>query len=249
MTAAIVGYGIVGRATHLSLYQNSEDVVTVDADTVRDFDAAKHDIIYICVPTSTHDDLLELTALVRRFRSEAPNAVVCIRSSVPVGYISHDLADVNDHIVYLPEFLRERRWQQDCQNNAWVIGSNHGLHNKIPIQDDRPRYTTGIAEAEVLKMMVNSYAALRVVFANHVHDLAQAYGAQYTSVEKIYDAIQLRDQNYLQVNPELRGFGGKCLPKDLDFLIGSFARAGLPQTLFDSVRDDNARWPTTVRKN
>ncbi len=249
MSAAIIGYGIVGRATHLSLYQNSEDVVTVDVDTVRDFDVKQFEIVYICVPTGTHDDLLELTSLVRRLRGESPDTVICIRSSVPVGYISHDLNDIKDGIVYLPEFLRERRWQQDCQINAWVIGSDHGLHNKIPISKDRQRYSTGIAEAEVLKMMVNSYAALRVVFANHMHDLAQSYGAQYSTVEKIYDAIQLRDQNYLQVTPELRGFGGKCLPKDLDFLIGSFARAGLVQTLFDSVRDDNARWPMTVRKN
>lgn len=248
MNTAIVGYGVVGRATHLSLYNNDISVTAVDVDGIVDFRPGDFDLIYICIPTNNHDDLQTLAAMVRRFYHES-QATICVRSSVPVGFISRDMADLRDRIIYAPEFLRERRWQQDCLENPWILGSDGAEHRVIPVPSGRRAYYITLAEAEVTKMMTNSYAALRVVFANHIHDLARAYGGDYVRIEKIYEDIQLRDQNYLQVTPELRGFGGKCLPKDLDFLIGSFARAGLPQTLFDSVRDDNARWPVTVRKN
>jgi len=61
--------------------------------------------------------------------------------------------------------------------------------------------------------------------------------------------ISTHPESYLEVNEDLRGFGGKCLPKDLDFIINTFNQLGLSQTLFDSVKKDNEQWKITVRES
>jgi UDPglucose 6-dehydrogenase len=104
-------------------------------------------------------------------------------------------------------------------------------------------------EGEILKMMVNSYSALRVVFANHIYAVSQHTGADYDKIEHAYNLVEHSDQNYLKVNDHLRAFGGKCLPKDLQFLIETFDQLNLPQTLLTSTQNDNQHWPITVRKD
>jgi UDPglucose 6-dehydrogenase len=104
-----------------------------------------------------------------------------------------------------------------------------------------------VLEAEIIKMMANSFAAMNVVFANHIYDISTKLGARYHVVEAAHDQVRHRDQNYLKVTPELRGFGGKCLPKDLAFLIKTFEHHDISQSLFNGIQQDNNKWPTTVR--
>ena len=153
-------------------------------------------------------------------------------------------------MIYFPEFLRERRWLQDALAGEWVIGCNTDARAVMsPWCANNKAHYVSLVEAEIVKMMANCYAAMNVVFANHVYELSQKMKADYGAVQAAHDRIRHRDQNYLSVTSELRGFGGKCLPKDLDFLIDTFARFGLQQDLFNSIRQDNRLWPTTVRQD
>ena len=250
MNTAILGYGIVGRATHHAVLGDRDDVDTFDLHNRQEFWTRTYDLIFVCLPTATQDDLGYVEHVCQRIAAEQPRACIVVRSTVPPGFISQRLANIHDRMIYFPEFLRERCWREDSQVGAWVIGCLPPTAQVLQdLAQDREVLIMTHAEAEMLKMMVNAYAATRVVFANHVYDLCQHLGADYAQVRQGYAMVNHQDQDYLDVREDLRGFGGKCLPKDLAFLIQAFDSAALRQTLFSSVRMDNFKWPVTVRQD
>jgi UDP-glucose 6-dehydrogenase len=140
----------------------------------------------------------------------------------------------------MPEFLRERYWDTDCFKRPLVVGSD----NSIPqwLQDEEIK-TCSTKEAELVKMYSNNFAVMRIAFANVFYDLAENVGADYNKVLDMYLDIQ-QDQTYMEVpgHDGTRGFGGKCLPKDLDFLIETLDEKGIDQNWFKHIRELNKRW-------
>lgn len=241
---ALIGYGVVGRATHAHLLKYAH----VDIYDVKNIDYIKdrhYDCVYICTPTANQQDIDALAALVRGIEPQTSHII--IRSTVPVGFCGSSLADINHKIFYCPEFLRERHWKSDSATATLVVGYDHDMSLAQQLFDWEPTVFMTTAEAEILKMMSNSYAAMRVTFANHVYDLATNIGADYQKIHEAFKVLDHKDRDYLAVNENLRGFGGKCLPKDLDFLINTMRDLQIPQQLFSAIRQDNAVWPTTVR--
>jgi UDPglucose 6-dehydrogenase len=250
MDIAIIGYGIVGKATHHSFLADCTDITIYDIDDPYQPANRQHDLIFVCLPTNDQSDVDCLKSLCLQILENDLDAVVCIRSSVPIGLVSQDLKQYSQRVIYFPEFLRERRWLQDALLGTWIIGCDASLHDVMDkfCTNKQAVYVT-LVEAEIIKMMANSWAAMNVVFANHVYDISVKLGARYHVIENAHDQVRHRDQSYLRVTPSLRGFGGKCLPKDLEFFIRSFEQAGLTQTLFSSVQNDNQQWPVTVRND
>ena len=248
MNIAIIGYGVVGKATHQSVLDNDPRVDIYDIDRKYSTQDSTHHVIFICVPTTNDADLLFLKHLCQMILETHRETYVCIRSTVPAGFVSQDFKCYGNRIWYFPEFLRERHWMKDSSNATWVIGC---LDQVSPLLDkifrSNPRIVVTPAEAEILKLMSNAYSAMHVVFANHIYDLSEKMQASYDVIQACHDLIKHKDQNYLQVTTELRGFGGKCLPKDLNCLISCLKQNNITQTLFDSIRDDNKKWPVTVR--
>lgn len=251
MKTAIVGYGIVGKATHYSVLLDSPDVAIFDINNIQELSQTMFDLIFICVPTANHRDTQELKRIGDEILSRS-NAYVFIRSSLPIGFIQANFPDYLDRIVYFPEFLRERKWKEDSAKMPWIFGCT----NKSTVEQllklantDNQKIVLELAEAEILKMMNNSYASLRVVFANHLYDLSQSFDVDYSAIKNAFKSVEHRDQDYFDVNENLRGFGGKCLPKDLDFLIESFDHQQIPQMLFSAIKNDNKKWPITVRQD
>jgi UDPglucose 6-dehydrogenase len=250
MNIAIIGYGVVGKATHHSVLNNDSRVDVYDIDREYSVENPSYDLVFICVPTSNAEDLSLLKRLCLDILENHGQTCICIRSTVPVGFVSRDLRCHGNRVWYFPEFLRERHWLKDSLNATWVIGC---LDQIPPLLDkifrSNPRIVVTPAEAEILKLMSNTYSAMHVVFANHIYDLSEKMQASYDVIQDCHDLIKHKDQTYLQVSPELRGFGGKCLPKDLDCLISNFEKSKITQTLFNSIRDDNKKWPITVRED
>lgn len=242
----IIGYGIVGKATHKGLLSEQSVIIhDIRLDTKLE-DLYVCDYAFFCIPTDTEASIQLLLEEIRLLKSYNPNIKIVIRSTLPVGTCAMFETAIGDDIYYIPEFLRERMWEEDCFNRPLIVGSKNA---KLPewLQTEEFVSVT-LEEAEVIKMMSNNMATARVTIANHFYELSQAVGADYDSVLQSYLQVN-HDQNYLEVNDNLRGFGGKCLPKDLDFLIGTFARLGLQQKYFTAIRDDNKLWPVTVRKS
>lgn len=246
MKLGIAGYGIVGKATHKGLLNNSTVIIhdTTMGTTIEDLYICNY--VFFCIPTDTDASIQLLVEEIRRLKAVNPNCTIIIRSTVPVGTCSMIEQFINDKIYYMPEFLRERVWETDCLNRPIIVGSDD---QPLPVcLYDEDCITCSLEEAEVIKMLSNNMAAARVVFANHMYELSKAVGANYSNVLNAYLQVN-HDQNYLEVNEDMRAFGGKCLPKDLNFLINTFAKLNIPQTYFTAMKEDNALWPVTVRKS
>jgi len=242
----IVGYGIVGKATHKGLLSEQTVLVHDTAYNTKLEDLYVCEYVFFCIPTDTEASIQLLLEEIRLLKSFNPNVKIVIRSTVPVGTCAMIETAIGDDIYYLPEFLRERMWEEDCMNRPLVVGSKNAPFPKWLHDEEFVSVTH--EEAEVIKMMSNIMATARVTLANHFYELSQAVGADYNSVLQTYLEVN-HDQNYLEVNDTLRGFGGKCLPKDLDFLINTFKQYNLTQTYFTAIKQDNSLWPITVRKS
>ena len=246
MKLGIAGYGIVGKATHKGLLNNSTVIIhdTSIGTSIEDLYICNY--VFFCIPTDTDASIQLLINNISRLKVVNPTCKIVIRSTLPVGTCSMIEKIISDKIYYMPEFLRERVWETDCLNRPIIVGSDH---QQIPpwlsIQDC---VFCSLEEAEIIKMLSNNMAAARVVFANHIYELSKAVGADYNNVLNAYLQVN-HDQNYLEVTETMRAFGGKCLPKDLDFLIDTFAKLNIPQTYFTSMKEDNQLWPVTVRKS
>ena len=246
MKLGIAGYGIVGKATHKGLLSNCAVVIhdPIFNTTIEDLYVCNY--VFFCIPTDTDASIQLLVDDIKRLKAVSPSCTVIIRSTVPVGTCSTIEKLINDKIYYMPEFLRERVWETDCFNRPIIVGSDD---QPLPIcLYDEDCIVCSLEEAEVIKMLSNNMAAARVVFANHMYELSKAVGADYNNVLTAYLQVN-HDQNYLEVTEDMRAFGGKCLPKDLDFLISTFAKLNIPQTYFTAMKEDNQLWPVTVRKS
>lgn len=238
----IVGYGVIGKTTHQVLFSN-ENVKIHDITLNTDLpDLFGSEIIFVCVPTNNHSDLLEIKNIISIFTDKSPETEIVIRSTIVPGFFNQ----VNGNVTYFPEFLRERNAIEDAKNAEVLFYSTKlkesKLHNYEGFNFKLKRIK--FSELEILKLMSNNYYAMKVVFANHYYDLCKKYDADYDLLlESFYKTKN--GQSYMEVNENLRGYGGKCLPKDIDFAINIFDDC----KFFQSIKDDNTKWKTTIRKD
>jgi len=235
----ILGYGYVGKATHKGLLKDAKAIVY---DIM--FDMPKEviyeaDTVFICIPTITETDIDIVINEIKDLKQHNANVEIVIRSTLPLGACEQIQKEAGN-IVYMPEFLRERYWDTDCFKRPLVVGSDNGIPQWL--QDEEIK-TCSTKEAELVKMYSNNFEVMRIAFANVFYDLAENVGADYNKVLDMYLDIQ-QDQTYMEVpgHDGTRGFGGKCLPKDLDFLIETLDEKGIDQNWFKHIRELNKRW-------
>jgi len=242
----IVGYGIVGNATHLSLFPNENPKIhDIKFNTTLEI-LQGCGVVFFCTPTDTKDDIFKLVLSIKELKKINRNVLIVVRSTVPIGTCNSIQEEISNNILYLPEFLRDRMWQKDCLKRPLIVGTDQ---SEVPafLKDEKLKICT-LKEAETLKMFSNTLATAKITFANHFFELCKKNGSDYQCVLDLYNMTS-HDQSYLEVNNNLRGFGGKCLTKDLDFLINTFKENRLDETLFTSIQRDNTLWPTTIRKS
>jgi UDPglucose 6-dehydrogenase len=240
MKFGILGYGYVGKATHKGLLNNTnvivhdtllhtERTILKDADTV-----------FVCIPTATQTDINIVISEIQQIQEFNLSATFIIRSTLPLGSCERMQKEVGD-IIYIPEFLRERHWETDCFKRPLVVGSDN---KSLPqwLLDEEIK-TCSTKEAELIKMYSNSLNVTKIAFANVFYDLAESVGADYSKVLDMYLDVQ-HSQTYLDVpgHDRTRGFNGKCLPKDLDFLIDTLEDHNINQNWFKHIRELNKGW-------
>jgi UDPglucose 6-dehydrogenase len=246
-TYGIIGYGIVGKATHKSLLKNKTVLIHDLLHNTSLEELASCDTVFFCIPTSSIDDLENLLNEILKLKEINKDCIIVIRSTVPVMFCKYVEETINDTVYYVPEFLRERQWEIDCEKRPLVVG--HAADSIPSFLAEEDCYYCSFEEAELLKLFSNTMAASKVVFANHFYDISQKVNADYNKVVDLYKKVEHQDQSYIEVNENLRAFGGKCLPKDLDFVIETIKQIGLNETYFTAMKEDNKQWPTTVRKS
>jgi len=240
MKFGILGYGYVGKATHKGLLNNTNVIVH---DTLLHTERTilkDADIVFVCIPTATQTDINIVISEIQQIQEFNLSATFIIRSTLPLGSCERMQKEVGD-IIYIPEFLRERHWETDCFKRPLVVGSDN---KSLPqwLLDEEIK-TCSTKEAELIKMYSNSLNVTKIAFANVFYDLAESVGADYSKVLDMYLDVQ-HSQTYLDVpgHDGTRGFNGKCLPKDLDFLIDTLEDHNINQNWFKHIRELNKGW-------
>lgn len=237
----IMGYGYVGKATHLGVLKN-QSVTIHDKILFTDITILKDcQNIFICIPTSTQQEIILLKNEIKKLISQNSNVQIIIRSTVPIGTCDMIEKELGINLIYIPEFLRERFWEEDCKKRPLIIGHNGiNLPEWLSFEENNE---CKLAEAEMVKMFSNTFATVRIAFANVFYDLSKNLEVDYNLIKSMYFKVA-QDQTYMEVPgyDGTRGFGGKCLPKDLDFLIDTLDEKNLNSFWFKNIRELNQEW-------
>ena len=237
----ILGYGYVGRATHVGLLKNQPISIhdTLLGTSLSDLSEAE--TIFICLPTSNDTDIENLIEEIKKLKDQNSQIQIILRSTVPLGTCDRIQNLLKIKLIYIPEFLRERYWEEDCQRRPLIVGKTDA---DIPDWlESEEKIVCSLEEAELTKMFSNSFATVRIAFANLFYDLSQSVGADYNVVKDSFFKV-VHNQTYMEVpgHDGTRGFGGKCLPKDLDFMIATLDQRNLDNSWLKNIRELNKEW-------
>ncbi len=180
--------------------------------------------------------------------SPSGSPVVVMKSTVPPGtgqgIIERELKETGFSYVSNPEFLREGWAVHDWQHPHHIvigasIGDSHGIDvvKRMHVGLEAPYTVTDITSAEMIKSASNAFLATRISFINEIANLCDQVGA---SIEDVSEALSLDPRHGSRIFPGI-GFGGSCLPKDIDALKHLSRANGLDAALLHSVAKINNR--------
>jgi UDPglucose 6-dehydrogenase len=239
-----VGAGIAKMFPGAALYDEPKGVG-------RREDVNDCDVAFVCVPTPSGEDGSCDTSIVEDVVSWLDARVICIRSTVSVGTSRRLAQKYGKAVVFQPEYgpaetpdhpfndLRNVRWLVlggDSAATHAVSRAWQGVYNS----DIVIKHTTYEA-AELCKYMENAFLALKVTFCNEFFDIAQALQVDYEELRELWLLDPRIGKSHTFVFPDKRGFGGRCLPKDLRAIIQTAGTAKYEPTLLPAVLRANER--------
>jgi len=251
---AVMGAGMVGGA--LARYLSEQERVSVELydplKGMNDLGAlARADAVFVAVPTPYYMDGagFDDSYLHAAFSVIPGSKTVVIKSTVLPGTTERFQRRYSRHrILFNPEFLSEATADHDMRHptrqiightaaSAAVAEQMLALLPKAPFMA-----TVSATEAEMVKYMNNAFYGLKVTFANQIYDLCERLGLEYEEVARCATPEPMMGASHWRVvHKGYRGYGGKCLPKDVRALIQLAYQHGLKPSLLEAAEAYNNR--------